>query len=436
MELMKRRKIVFKSGFIGLFLILGISLNAQVLDLSLSDAIQKTLANNYGIIISRADTEVAGISNNWGTAGRLPTVGFTALSNNTGNLDPDGNNITSRLTAGLGLNWTIFDGFRVNLTKDKLGQLEELSQGRLGVIIENAVEDVIMQYYYVLLQKERLTVIQKLLGLSEDRYNYVQTQKDLGSTVSYVLLQSKNNALSDKADFLNQEVIVRNAVRNLSFLMGEEPSALWNFTEGFEHLPQDYALGDLLDKTMSNNQTLQNQFIQLKLEQTQTQLAKGDFMPSLSLSAGANNQFNSFRDGGDFVNSNSVSPYGNLSLSYNIYSGGNRKRAMEIAKISEEIVNIETEQMKHSITNLLMNELDAYNARKVMLEVSNESIEAAELNLSIAEDKLKAGVINSFNYRDIQIIYLNSALSRLSAIYNLISSNTVLTRLTGGFVEM
>jgi outer membrane protein TolC len=250
------------------------------------------------------------------------------------------------------------------------------------------------------------------------------------------LLQSKNNALSDKADFLNQEVVVRNAIRNLSFLMGEEPSSLWNFTEGFEHLPQDYALGDLLDKTMSNNQTLQNQFIQLKLEQTQTQLAKGDFMPSLSLSAGANNQFNSFRDGGDPVNSNSVSPYGNLSLSYNIYSGGNRKRAMEIAKISEEIVNIETEQMKHSITNLLMNELDAYNARKVMLEVSNESIEAAELNLSIAEDKLKAGVINSFNYRDIQIIYLNSALSRLSAIYNLISSNTVLTRLTGGFVEM
>ena len=108
---------------------------------------------------------------------------------------------------------------------------------------------------------------------------------------------------------------------------------------------------------------------------------------------------------------------------------------MEIARINEEIVNIETEQMKHSITNLLMNELDAYNVRKVMLDVANESIEAAELNLSIAEEKLNSGAINSFNYRDIQMIYLNSALNRISAIYNLIAANTVLTRLTGGFVK-
>jgi len=431
---MNRRKDIFRPGFAGIMLTLALSLNGQTVDLSLSDAIQQTLSNNYGIVIGRADTDIAGISNNWGTAGRLPTIGFTAASNNTVNIDTEGNSLTNRITAGLGLNWTIFDGFRIDLTKDKLSQLEDLSHGRLAVIIENGVEDVIMQYYYVLLQKERLEVLRKLLSLSEDRYNYELDRKELGTSVSYLVLQSKNNALNDRADFLNQEVIVRNAIRNLNFMMGEDPSSQWNFTDGFDHLSQDYALGDLLDRTMSNNQTLQNQFIQLKLEQTDTQLAKGDFMPSLSLSAGANNQFNSSGNGGSRVNSNSISPYGNLSLSYNIYSGGNRKRAMEIARINKEIVNVEIDQMKHSITNLLMNELDAYNVRKVMLDVAEESLEAADLNLTIAEDKLRSGAINSFNYRDIQMIYLNSALNRLSAIYNLISSNTVLTRLTGGFI--
>ena len=222
--------------------------------------------------------------------------------------------------------------------------------------------------------------------------------------------------------------------------MGEESGLNWNLVEDFDHQPQDYVLGDMLDKILSDNNSLKNQFIQLKLEQTQTEMSRGNFMPSVSLSAGANDnyQFGTLfgKDGNTSASANSpLTPYANLSLSYNIYSGGNRKRAIEIAKINEEIIGIETEQMKHSITNLLMNEYDAYNVRKEMVEVAEESIEAAELNLSIADDKLKAGVINSFNYRDIQIMYLNSALNRLNAIYNLILSNTALTRLTGGFVN-
>src|SRR6056297_2671956 len=118
-----------------------------------------------------------------------------------------------------------------------------------------------------------------------------------------------------------------------------------------------------------------------------------------------------------------------------IYSGGTRKRAIDVAKVNEEITQIEVEEIKHSITNLLFNEFDLYNLRKTLLNVSEQSLEAAEINLQIADEKFKSGAINSFNYRDIQIGYLNTALNRLQAIYNLIYSNTTLTRLTGGFLE-
>ena len=64
-----------------------------------------------------------------------------------------------------------------------------------------------------------------------------------------------------------------------------------------------------------------------------------------------------------------------------------------------------------------------------------DCLEAAEMNLQIAEEKYRTGAINSFNYRDIQLIYLNSAFRRLQAIYDLIDSHTNLTRLTGGFLD-
>ena len=72
--------------------------------------------------------------------------------------------------------------------------------------------------------------------------------------------------------------------------------------------------------------------------------------------------------------------------------------------------------------------------RLELLNVTNENLEAAELNMSISEDKYRSGVINSFNYRDIQLIYLNVSYQRLQAVYNLIASKAGLTRITGGFL--
>jgi outer membrane protein TolC len=107
---------------------------------------------------------------------------------------------------------------------------------------------------------------------------------------------------------------------------------------------------------------------------------------------------------------------------------------MEIARINEDIARVEIEEMEHALTNELFNLFDFYGVRLELLKVADENLAAAELNMSISEDKYKSGVINSFNYRDIQLIYLNASIRRLQAVYNLISSRTQLTRITGGFL--
>ena len=73
---------------------------------------------------------MAEINNNWGTAGRYPTIGFDASDNN--NYELNSSVYTNRLSAGVGLNWILFDGFRVNITKSRLDNLEDLSSGRSG----------------------------------------------------------------------------------------------------------------------------------------------------------------------------------------------------------------------------------------------------------------------------------------------------------------
>ena len=67
-----------------LFILAGLLLTMTAIgqeSLSLSGALERALASNYGLIISRADLEVARINNNWGNAGRYPTIGFDASDN-------------------------------------------------------------------------------------------------------------------------------------------------------------------------------------------------------------------------------------------------------------------------------------------------------------------------------------------------------------------
>jgi outer membrane protein len=399
--------------------------------LTLSGALEKALENNYGLIISRAGNEIAGINNNPGTAGRYPSIGFDAANTNFYDLNND--TYTGRFTAGVGLNWVLFDGFKVNISLEKLENLESLSEGRLGVVIESTIEDVVLGYYTVLLQQEQLKVLETVMQLSKDRYEYELDRKSLGGSVTYNVLQAQNVYLTDKANYMNQEVVVRNSVRNFNFLLGEAPTTTWTFSETFEANTSEYVLADLLSKMKSSNQILKNQYTNLMLMENETSLKRANYSPTLSMGAGME-MGESWSSPAGQTGSGNLSPYGNIRLSYNIYSAGVRKRSVEIARIYEEMAQVEISEMEHALTNELFNLADYYGVRVELLNVANENMEASELNLSISEEKYRSGVINSFNFRDVQLIYLSAALRRLQSVYNLIDSKTRLTRITGGFL--
>ena len=95
------------------------------------------------------------------------------------------------------------------------------------------------------------------------------------------------------------------------------------------------------------------------------------------------------------------------------------------------IYDIECDNLNIQLEKLF----DLYNVRKDLYNVAQENLEAANLNMQISRDKFRAGTINSFNYRDVQLIYLNASFNRLNTIYNLIDANTALMKITGGIIS-
>ena len=394
------------------------------------------LENNYGISISKYDTEIAGISNSWGQAGRYPTIDLDLSSANNFNITSDDNYGTNRISGGVGMRWVLFNGFKVQIAKDKLESLEDFAKGRSAVVVENTIQDIIEAYYNTLLQVELKRVFQKVMELSEERYHAEQLKKDYGGSVTYQVLQAKNLFLADQYQLLNQEILLKTAMRNLNFLMAGNPDALWELTDPFKHITRDFVADDLLAKMKSSNHTIQNQYINLQIRKEDKKLADASYFPSVSFTSGLDNAFtNQYIPGAGNTTTAGMTPYANLSLTYNLYSGGSRDRTRQISEINETIAQTETDEMVHLVSNQLLNELDAYVIRKAQLDVATESVKAAELNLGIAEEKLRSGAINSFNYRDIQLIYLNASYQEIQAVYNLITTQTALSRITGGFIN-
>jgi outer membrane protein len=164
-------------------------------------------------------------------------------------------------------------------------------------------------------------------------------------------------------------------------------------------------------------------------------IAKANVWPTLNLITGGNygNQYFKFAPN-DPIYTYSYSFYLNFSLNFNLYNGGQTRRAIQQARISEEIGQIQENQIKQTLSNGLLTIYQMYDIRKQLLNVADVRLETAQLNLDLSTERFKNGTINSFNFRDIQIQFINSEFNRLEAVYDLIDTHSELLRITGGII--
>ncbi|WP_346853951.1 TolC family protein [uncultured Draconibacterium sp.] len=419
-----------------LILLISASVQAQQ-DLTLSDAITRALENNYDLQITRKSEQIAAINNHWGNTGLLPSVNFNLNGRETFNLNENENYRSQTVSPDVSLNWVFFNGYSAKITKQKFEEMEQQSQGNTVILVESTIQNIIVAYNACLLQKQMVDVYKELAVLSEDRYRRTEDSKNIGASTSYEMLQAKTSWLEDESNYLQQKVNFENSIRNLNYNMAVEDDAQWNLVSPLEVNMPGYQLEDLSAKLMSNNQTLKNQYLNQSLLAKETALAKSNFYPTLSLNTGVGSSWldNYYSKSTPNYSQKSADAYIGLSLSFNIFNGGITRRSIQIAQINEESAQVQTNQMTHSLNNQLLQMYSNFNVQKALLELANETESTAKLNLDLSADKLKSGVINSFNYRDVQIIYMNAAIARFQAIYNLISSNTDLLRITGGIIS-
>jgi outer membrane protein TolC len=427
-----------------LFFLAGL-MNTHAQDsLSLNNAIIIGLENNFQISIAKEQYSIAELNNRWGTVGRYPSIHLGVSSINRFDNTPvfdtasfeynRADQYSNSLTPYANLQWLLFDGLSVSMNKQKLEYLEQYSAGYASIVVENTIQSIILGYYLALLEEERLKVLESVKQLSGDRYNYEMMRKDLGSAVTFDVLQAKNSYFSDSTNYLLQQLRVKNAYLILNLLLGEPPEVKFTLVDSFQVEIQYYELEDLKNKMLSSNRTLMNQYVNQEILKKDVSIAKSDMWPTLAMNAGVDYTQGWYDWEKHNKNTYLFDYYANFTLSFNLFNGGNTRRAIERAEITQRIGEIEIKQATQTLDNLLVNQFDLYQIRQQLLNVANVNLESAELNMQIATEKYRNGTINSFNFRDVQLIFLNASSNKLNAIYDLIDSQVELLRLTGGII--
>lgn len=419
--------------------------------LSLEDAIKMGLKNNFQIEIAERNLEIATNNNDWKNTNRYPRIDFNANAQNSASrvtpaisfIDGSYNSQASRIGASLDLNWTLFDGHSARINKTRFEELERQGQSSLAVQVETAVRNIILNYYNVLINTEQLKVVQEVLTLSRDRIKYQEIRREFGQAGRFDILQSQDAYLNDSTNYLVQQNSYETAMRNLLLAIGEKDlNKKYEITDRLTYQAQSYSYEDLRRKMMANNTELLNLMVNRNLARIEKDVQKTGKKPSLNLGAGIAPTLDLQNSDALFMGTpfgfqagNDLTGYINLSLNVPLYDAGQNRRNVENAEIQENIAELQIEDLQRTLSYTLKNTIETYNNQRRLVKLTEELIENARENLDIADEQFKNGAINSFDYRSIQVSFINASQARLSAIFNLKNTETELIRLIGGLVR-
>jgi outer membrane protein TolC len=416
-------------------------------NLSLEDAIKIGLKQNFDIQINKRNLEISKLNNNPGKAGALPKINLSAKKEEA--VSDQSNNPTSfiqeilkseSINATANLSWTLLNGYGIKASKEKLNQLEYLSNGNLTLTLENTTQAIILSYYNCILQKDRLNLLQNVVNLSRERLIYQKTKYDIGVISKIEFLQVENTLLTDSSNLLTQRLNYNNSLKNLNLVLGVELDSEWNLTDEMSTKTQIFNLKDLQSETFRNNTNINNQCINNEIIRQDIILAKSAYYPIVSFNSGASYNESTY-DVGDsgYEGSNTgetLNYYANLSINFRLYDGGNYKTLLQESEIRDLINDLNIEKKHREIKNQLSINYEKYNSNIIIYNLRKKAFDIAQINYQLANDKNNRGNINSFDLRDIEIAYLNSGISYLQSVYNLNESYLNLVKITGGILEV
>lgn len=420
------------------------SIAAQKL-VSVSEAIELALENNYGIKIISNNKEIA--KNNAGVlnSGYLPTVtSSSGATFNRDNLEAEFANgestalngaKSSRYNASINLNYTLFDGLGRYYDYKRLKETYKLSELQARETIENTIAQLYVVYYNVAQVTENVAVLEKTLTISKDRITRANYQFEYGQGTMLNVLNAQVDINNDSINLINAKQQLVNTKRDLNVVLGNVISSEFRVDTTID-FKLNIDQNDLANKVKSNNVNLLQLDKNIIINTFIVKANKSGYLPSLGLTGSygwnkGNNNAASF-----VAVSTNTGLSGGLSLSWNLFDGGATATRVTNAKIELENRSLEKESMVIDIERNFNNAWDDYQNKLTIFQVQENNIITSTNNFNRTQEKYKLGQATSIEFRQAQLNLINSELNRNQAKYAAKIAELTVLQLSGELLNI
>lgn len=422
--------------------------SSQRTPLTLNEAIALSLENNYDIQLTRNDSLLSALDLAYANYSLLPRVsansGISFNNNNSKQVLADGserkrNGIRSNnINASLNLDWTLFDGFRMFIARDRLGQMVELGELQIKNQVITTVADVMRTYYDVVRQEQQLKAIEEQIELSTERLKLAQYRFDIGVGVKPDVLQAQIDLNAQRSAALTQQTNINKLKEQLNQLLVLPVGNDFAIADTSIVFNAGLTLDSISSGIRATNPELLIAQKNMDIAQLDLRLRRAERFPIL--------EFNSAYNFNRTDNKSVINPFQplfsqNRGFNYGftanipIFNGYNNRRLIKAAELNIQAQELLYDRNLALINTSISNAYRDYDLYKRTLLLEEENIILVRENIFIARERYRLGISTFIEMREAQQS-LQDAMTRLiQARYNVKVAEIELMRLRGDLVN-
>ena len=409
----------------------------QTLNLTLDECIRIALNDNPSIIVADMEIQRVDYSKKEVLGQLFPQVNFTANYSRT---LAKQTMVMMDQSFKVGTDNQHSVGFQGSLpiVVPALWKSIKLSDNQILQNIENArasrlslINQVKNAYYALLLARDSKRVIEANHNTALYTAGVFQKQYEIGVASEYDMTRARVAATTLEPSILEAENSIAALKLQLKVLMGMDVNIDIEPMETLDDFKRTMYENTLtMDTTLTNNTNLRQLDLQTEYMEQALQVQKMSWYPTITGSI--NYMWNSMSNGSPFKNFN-WNPYSQtaLSLSWNLFSGGQRYFKQKEAEIAVREMQWQRENLSRSLSSQVQTQINNIKSNLKQIETNAASVALAEKSDQIMQDSFRLGVGTFLQIQDTQNALLGARLSYYQAIYNLLVSQSDLELLLG-----
>lgn len=418
---------------------------AQQSDTSLTsaEAVKIALENNLSIKIVQADRDIAAINNNWGNAGRWPSINInmanTEATSSLNQVLTNGSVIkrdgvsNNFLNGNASLTWRIYNGRRIVATKQRFEELEKIGQLNLELQMQQITHDVLVTFYNIVRLNQQIKANDAIIALSRERYQIAKTRYDVGSAAKTDMLQSEIDLNEQLVNLGNIDLQLRQTKALMNTLLKRDPEFKIVINDTDFHIPHlDYARAlQLVDTQNISLLRIQRQKAILLEEKKIIQSGR---LPTLNLNSVAS--YNRTKaTAGFFLTNQTYGPNIGLSMSIPIFNSNQFRTQARVNEVQRKQQQLQEEQLKIQVKQDLFLAFQELENAMNTAETEKVNVARANENNFIATERFRKLQGNSIELRQAQLSLIQAQDRYFDALFRQKRAATSIQLLLGEVSE-